>query len=482
MEDRLAVRRAFGCSRSPMPAWLMVLGWLTASPPGAASLPVSAAWAAARQDPAAQQAPGRIDGRVADLGTGEAVEGATVELAPWGGEAGEPAKPDSTRAAEVAGGDGSRAVSATDRVGLFRFVEIVPGDYRLTVTHVAYGSFAERVLVRPGEQVALRVSLSPTAIELEPVTVSVAAAESERDRGLGTSVRRLTAAELAPIARSGDHLANALARLLPGVRVRSGRSQPGELVCLEFRDPASLAVPGCRSPVVVVDNVRQANALITLNTLPVANIRSVQAIGPGEAGVRFGADSSYGAIVIETFAAGPLGDPGPPGEGSAGQPSQALLSDGGDRLSRGTYNWALEPDPYPWGRALGLAALANAAGLAVGYAASRSCLGFDDLSDHFTGGRCGFAGNAGARMVLYAGPQIGVGYVAGRVGATSLSQGSAWKNAVAGAVMAAPGIVLAVSNDDDGFPASTEIGVVMAMVAAPVAAVLADRLFRRVRR
>ena len=48
--------------------------------------------------------------------------------------------------------------------------------------------------------------------------------------------------------------------------------------------------------------------------------------------------------------------------------------------------------------------------------------------------------------------------------------------------MAAPGIVLAITSDRDGFPASTEIGVFMAVLGAPIATVVADRLFRRVRR
>ncbi|MXX56061.1 MAG: hypothetical protein F4Z44_09815 [Gemmatimonadetes bacterium] len=305
------------------------------------------------------------------------------------------------------------------------------------------------------------MTLSPTAIALEPVTVEAFRDGTLRDRALGTARHRLTAEELTPAARSGDHLANALARLLPGVRVRSGRSQPGQLVCLEFRDPASLAAPGCRAPVVIVDNVRQANGLITLNTLPIAHIRSVEAVGPAQAGVRFGADSNYGVILIETVSGGaPLAAPG-------STPSRI-------------YSWALESEPYPWGKALGVAVGANTLGLLAGYALSRSCLSFEDLSEHFVGARCGGLRNAGSRIVLYAAPQLGVGYLTGRVGATDLSRGSMWKNAVAGTIMSAPGIVLALTDDQDGFPGSTGIGVLMTVVGAPLAAVAADRLFRRV--
>ena len=203
---------------------------------------------------AAQERPPRIEGRVVDLDTGASVEGASIVLVRLG----------------VGVADSTRAETVTDRAGIFHFERVASGEYQLTVNHIAYGTFDDRVTLATGDRIAVRITLSPTAIALEPVTVEAFREGTLRDRALGTARHRLTAEELTPAARSGDHLANALARLLPGVRVRSGRSQPGQLVCLEFRDPASLAAPGCRTPVVIVDNVRQANGLMTLNTLPIA--------------------------------------------------------------------------------------------------------------------------------------------------------------------------------------------------------------------
>lgn len=396
---------------------------------------------------AAQDRPSGIAGRVVDRDTGSAVEGAAIALL----------------RVRAGAQDSARAEAVTDRTGMFRFQRAASGDYELTVTHIAYGTFRDRVTLAPGNRVALRITLSPTAIALEPVTVEVLRAGTRRDRERGSARRRLAAEELAPLARSGDHLVNALARLLPGMRVRSGRSQPGQLVCLEFRNPASLAAPGCRTPVVIVDNVRQANALITLNTLPIAHIRSVETVGPGEAGVRFGVNASYGVILIETVAGGVPATPS------------------GD-IPSGIYGWELESEPYPWSKALGAAVTANTVGLLAGYALARPCLSFDNLSQHFADARCGRLGNTGARIVLYVAPQFGVGYLAGRVGATDLSRGSMWKNAFAGTIMAAPGIVLALTGEEDGFPGSTGIGILMTVVGAPLATVVADRLFRRVER
>ncbi len=412
-----------------------------------AGMAMCAGVAAAPPNAAAQDRAAFLRGQVVDQGSGAAIEGAEIVL-------------DGGRV----GGDSLRARAVTGRTGNFRFGELVPAEYALTVTHLAYGTFREQLHLDPGAALALRITLSPTAIALEPLTVEIPAASATSRPSTGSSSRRaVLAAQLATIARSGDHLANALARLLPAVRVRSGRSQPGQLVCVEFRDPASLAAQGCRTPVVIVDNVRQANPLLTLNTLPISHIRSVEAVAPGEAGVRYGADSSYGVIVIETV--------------TGGQPSAPSRP-----TPAGIYSWALETEPYPWGEALAGAVAANALGLVAGYVAARSCLSFDGLSEHFAGARCGTLRNTGSRLLLYAAPQLGVGYLAGRIGATERSRGVAWKNAVAGTIMATPGIVLALTDEEDGFPGSAGIGFVMAVIGAPVAAVATDRLFRRARR
>lgn len=391
-----------------------------------------------------------------DAETGVGIEGALVEMV-LVEAAGDPAEN-----RPPAGTGQSRIQAETDPSGLFQVERAADGQYDIAVAHLAYGTFSEQLTLADGEPIALRIALSPSAIALSPVAVEVPTREARADRARGTARHRLTAEELAPVARTGAHLINALAQLMPGMRVRSGRSQPGEMVCVEFRSPFGLAGGGCLAPVVVVDNVRQANGLLTLNTLPITDVRSVEAVPPGEAGVRYGTDSRFGVVVIETF-------------------SGASFRTGRDVSSGRTYDWSLESRPYGWGRALVAASAANAAGLLVGYAVSRRCLDFDDLSRHFSKPKCGTAANAGARVALYFGPSVGVGFAVGRAGRTSLSSGSAWKNAVANAVMSAPGVVLALTSEEDGFAGSRAIGIVLAAIAAPATAVLADRLFRKQR-
>ncbi len=299
------------------------------------------------------------------------------------------------------------------------------------------------------------------AVALDSVVVRAERRRARDGRERGSARRMVTALDLAPAARTGLHLPGALARLIPGARLRGGRSQPGQLLCLELRNAVTLSQPGCLAPSVFLDNVRQANPLLTLNTLPVSDVRSVEVLSPGEAGARFGSAARYGVVVIETRSGGP----------AAPEPASGTF-----------YRWTGETEAYPWGRTIALAVAANAAGLAAGYAAARSCLEFDGLSAHVYGARCGFLGNASSRLALMAAPQIGLGFAVRWSGATAASRGSAWKNAVAAAVFSAPGIVLAVAEEEDGFTGSEAAGLALAVLAAPVAAVVADRLFRRTRR
>ncbi len=386
----------------------------------------------------------RIAGRVIDAGSGLGVAGARVALLSPGSPG------DAVAIAET----------VTDRLGLFALEPTGPADWDLVVSHLAYGTRRRTLAGVAGDASALRVTLSAAAIELEPVTVRAPRRERFRARPGAAAGNRVTADELAAGARSGATLAATLAQLIPGVRTRSGRSQPGALACLEFRGPASLAGPGCLVPIVVVDRVRQANGLVTLNTLEIRDVQSVEALPPGEAGVRYGANANAGAIVIET-------------RSGARDPDARL------RAAGGAYDWALESRPYPWLGTFAAAAVANAAGLFVGYTLSDGCLRFESLSAHLASSDCGFARSAASRLALYGLPQAATGWATARFGSTDLSRGDPWKNALAAGMVAVPGLVLALTREEDGFPGSRGLGVAMVVVGAPLASTLADRLFRR---
>ena len=391
----------------------------------------------------AQQVPPRISGRVVTADAGTPVAGATVTLI-------HEAFPDSLVHSLV-----------TNELGLFRVDRTRSGAYSVTVEHLAYGSFQDRVLLERGESLALRVGLSERAITIDPVVVEATRQSTRDGRSRGTARRVVTWEELLPVAETGAHLGVAMSQLLPGVRLTSQRSTPGQLICLQFRNPVTLSGGGCLPPLVFVDGVRQANSVITLNTMPLQDIRRIEVLPPGEAGVQYGTDSQYGVVLIETFTGARFA------RRDSGAPS-------------GIYNWSLESEPYPWGRSLALAGAANAVALLAGYQLAQSCLSFDGLTDHFYEAECGFLGNTASRAALYMAPQVAVGYLVQRLGYTDLSSGSAWKSGVAAMILSVPGVILSMTNEEDGFGGSQGIGVALMGIGAPFAAVAADRLFRRV--
>lgn len=391
----------------------------------------------------AQQSPPRISGRVVGAEGGGPVSGATVTLV-------HTLFPDSLIHTLV-----------TNDLGLFSLERTRSGEYQVTVEHLAYGTFQDRMLLRQGESLALRVRLSTSAVIIDPIVVEAIRERTREGRSRGTARRVVTWEELLPVAETGAHLGVAMSQLLPGVRLTSQRSTPGELICLQFRNPVTLQDRGCLPPLVMVDGVRQANSVITLNTLPLQDIRRIEVLPPGEAGVQYGTDSQYGVVLIETFT----------GSRFAGR---------GEMSTSGIYSWSLESEPYPWTRSLAVAGAANAVALLAGYGLARSCLSFDGLTDHFYEAQCGFLGNTASRAALYVAPQIAVGYLVQRMGNTDLSRGSTWRSGVAAMILSVPGVILAMTSEQDGFGGSRGIGAVLMGIGAPAAAVAADRLFRRV--
>jgi len=130
------------------------------------------------------QAPPRINGRVVDQATGEPVVDATVTLTYR-------AAPDSISHTVV-----------TNALGLFRVERTRSGEYDVTVEHISYGTFTDGVTLTRGESLALRVGLSPSAIELSPVVVEAIREGTRADRARGTARRVVTAEELAPVAET----------------------------------------------------------------------------------------------------------------------------------------------------------------------------------------------------------------------------------------------------------------------------------------
>ncbi len=439
--------RPYGAVRPPPsgPLTLLLLGLAL---PGPFAFP----------DHLGAQQTGDLAGRVVDRGTGAPIPDVALAL----------------QALSVPGPAVTYA-TATDHEGLFLLDGLPAGEYRLVVRHIAYGEHTEPVSVVPGVPTRLEVRLSEQAIELEPLVVEGLRPEELEARARGTRRNIVTRDVLLRTSAMSGNLGQALSQAVPGIRVRRPQARVGELICVEFRSPRSLVDQSCKPPLVFVDGVRAGSSAIVLTTMPVGDIRQVEVIPPGEAGVQYGTDSRYGVVLIETLTsrtarAETEGEEESGGEGVAsGAPSS------------GRYDWSFEARPYPWRKVFGSALLANAAALGLAVAATDPCLDFDGISDHFLEPECGGWGTAASRLALYLVPSLTVSLVTRRVGETELSRGRMWATGVAAMIVTGPSLIMALSDGKDAFEGARWVGGTLLVLGVPVAATLADRLLRRVR-
>lgn len=180
---------------------------------------------------------GVIAGAVVDARTGAPLSGATVVLSPEATGA----FPGSASGSAFA--TATRSV-LTDSAGGYRFLELPPGAYRLSVTRLSYRPYSLVVEFGLGRSADLSVGLLADPIALEPVSARAVAAQPYADaaapgaggaagsariharqeagrRFLTTDARELTDADVAEAVTLGDaDVLRALQRL-PGVSTRS---------------------------------------------------------------------------------------------------------------------------------------------------------------------------------------------------------------------------------------------------------------------
>ena len=212
-----------------------------------------------------------VRGRLIDAETGQGVGGASVGLADTG----------------------FLVVSEPD--GDFRFRDVLPGEYRLEATHLAYGTRGEPVNIASGVDVNLEMALAQRPIELPPIRVEV---ESENfvDMAMGGTV--ISSAELDKVRdRSRDVLDLLRNQGLPGLVVRR---QSGEF-CVGFTPGQSrmFRTGSCVPAVVFVDNVRAARPDRAVD-LPADVVDRIVLFRPVEAGNLFGLGSGNGVLMIFT--------------------------------------------------------------------------------------------------------------------------------------------------------------------------------------
>src|SRR5688572_26790503 len=146
---------------------------------------------------AGAQQPGAVEGRVRDD------EGAAVYVA---------------SALLVREGTVER-LAETDRLGFFRFTDVLPGGYRLRITRLGHASSEQDVAVTQGSRLVLEVVLPRAAIAVEGIGVE-AARSRERIRfeeAAGATVRELAIQDLRRIPGVAEADVLRAVEVLPGV-------------------------------------------------------------------------------------------------------------------------------------------------------------------------------------------------------------------------------------------------------------------------
>lgn len=212
-----------------------------------------------------------LRGRLVDAETGDGIAEATVALA----------------------GTGFRVVSEPN--GDFRFRQVLPGEYTLAASHLAYGEREEPIEVASGAGVHVEMALSQRPIELPPVTVEVEA-ERMMDAAMGGTV--ISKEEL---DRVRDHSRDLLDLLqnqnMAGLITR----RIGADACIGFLPGQARMMfrSNCVSAVVFVDNVRASNPRMAVD-LPAEVVERVVLFRPVEAGNLFGLGGGNGVVMIFT--------------------------------------------------------------------------------------------------------------------------------------------------------------------------------------
>lgn len=391
--------------------------------------------------PADGQFPGSVLGRIFDADTGGGLADVAIVL------------------------EGTGFGTITNEVGLFALERVPPGSHLLRIQHIAYGEVRDTIRLSPGEDLTLRINLSARAIGVEGLIVESASTRQRAERARGTSSNVVTRDQIEPMIGTGQSLDQVLSRNVSGINVRTPQTRAGTAVCVEFRAPRSLqSTEGCRAPAVFIDGVKISDPTPLWSTFPIEQIERLEVVSSAEAGARYGTDSSYGVLLIET---------------RTGQSTMGV--DDVSARGRRTYDWALENEPYPWAKVFASSFVGNAVGLGAGALIGQSCIRFEEglaNSHFFLETSCDQLATAAVATAMFGLPITGATFAANRAGRTSLSRGKWLPTAVAAALALVPGYILVVAKDDESFTGGRFIGWGALTIGVPVFTTIADRLFR----
>lgn len=383
------------------------------------------------------------------------------------------------------------AVSGPD--GRFTLRGLPVGTNTLQVGHADYGEHEVALTVsRPDERFTVEVHLARQGLSVEildaavdpesvvqeraaafPVTVTEATLVAPPSAPAGKAGSVVERERILELAGSSRNLAELIRRAFPTLSVRNFDGSVGDLLCLEFRGAqtrsmrATNADGTCNHPVVYLDGIPLIDPAAAYSMSDYGALQWIQAISPAEAGAQYGG-ATYGVILVTTV---------------AGARTAAMAEAAPARLlrsRRSTFDWEQDPSGHPFFRAFAGAAAGNAVGLLAGREVWERCVFVDDRTKELerTCARPGVAGVGAAAVAL---PALGSALGAHFGGRTRVSQGR-WLPALVGATVALlPGYGYSLVTVGDGVGATNAAGKAFLLLGTPLATVLADRMYRRLR-
>jgi TonB-linked SusC/RagA family outer membrane protein len=257
--------------------------------------------------PLAAQA-GSIAGKVTDKATGQAVQGARLQLSQTG----------------------QVVIVRTD--GRYTFANVTPGSYDVRVIAVGYAAEKKPVVVAAGQAATLDFPLDIVAFTLEEIVTT--ATGEQRKLELGHTVATVKADSLAQTEAVGS-MADLLQARAAGVTVLPSSGTVGAGTRIRIRGAISVSLSN--EPIIVVDGIKvntdaASSSLGTggqapsrLNDINPDEIESIEIVKGPSAATLYGTQAANGVIRITTK------------HGTAGKPRWNTYAEGGSLQDKNDY-------------------------------------------------------------------------------------------------------------------------------------------------
>ncbi len=181
--------------------------------------------------------------------------------------------------------------AVTDSAGRFTVSNVLPGPHTVQARGMGFKLGTAPVTVVAGQTASVTVTLTPTALELNPVVV-VGYGEQER-RTVTGAVSTVTAEKLQDIP-TADPM-KALQGRVPGVDIIAANNEPGAAMNVRIRGVRSLTASN--EPLYVVDGVPIGGGIQDFNP---QTIETIEVLKDAAATAIYGSRGANGVILVTT--------------------------------------------------------------------------------------------------------------------------------------------------------------------------------------